>query len=737
MKSLKHGTFDTVTNQEPLLANESETHPTPIDSLAECLLTVARIHNQEISRASLTSGLPLVDGKLTPSLIPRAAKRLQMSSQLQRRKLSQINFNLLPAILLLNESESLPEKACVLQSIDHEQQIAHVAYPDLPDSFVEISLKQLESHYQGTVIYIRPEFKFDNRANQVNKNSLHWFWGVIRENRHLYRDILIASIFINLFAIAMPLFVMNVYDRVVPNHATETLWILAAGILIILIAELGMKLLRSWFIDLGANRADVKLSSAIMEKVLGMKMADRPSSSGSFVSNIQSFESIRSFIGSLTVVALVDLPFVLLFTTIVALIAPIMAIPIIVGAFLILSYAFFAQNKMHELSLDAMQAGSMRNATLYEGVSNLETLKSFNVENKTQADWEKSTIFLTRNAAKMRLTSASISQGAQWVQHAVGISVIILGVYSIIEGNISQGALIAAYMLSSRAMGPIGQTAGLLSQYHYAATAYESLEEIMNKDSERPVDKTWISPPIIRGEIEFQNVNFKYPNDDRLALKNVSFKIKPGEHIAILGRNGSGKTTLEKLILGLYQPESGHILIDGVDLRHFDPALLRRNLGYMPQDISLFYGSLKDNITIAAPSSSDEEILKATHLSGLDDFIRSHPAGFDMPVGERGQLLSGGQKQSVALARAIINDPPVLIFDEPTGSLDFSSESQFINQMAQATQGKTLITITHRTPLLKLVSRIIVMDNGKVVADGPKESVLEALKKGRVGSVNQ
>ena len=706
------------------------------DALVECLLIISRHHNQEISRESLISGLPLVDGQLTPSLVQRASKRLQMSSQVQNRKLSQINHNLLPAILILKHDDGSPEKACILQSIDTSRNLAQITYPDLPDSIVEVTLDDLQNDYQGTVIYIRPEFKFDSRANKIEKNSLHWFWGVIRDNRHLYRDILIASIFINLFAIAMPLFVMNVYDRVVPNHATETLWILAAGIAIVLIAELSLRLLRNWFIDLGANRADVRLSSAIMEKVLGMKMTDRPNSSGSFVSNVQSFESIRSFIGSLTVVALVDLPFVLLFTTIVALIEPIMALPILIGGFLILSYAFFAQNKMHELSLDAMQAGSMRNATLYEGVSNLETLKSFNVESKTQSDWEKSTIFLTRNAAKMRMISASITQGAHWMQHLVGIMVIILGVYSIIEGNISQGALIAAYMLSSRAMGPIGQTAGLLSQYHYAATAYQSLEEIMNKESERPVEKTWIAPPFVRGEIEFQNVSFKYPNDERMALKDVSFKIKAGEHIAILGRNGSGKTTLEKLILGLYQPESGHILIDGVDLRHFDPAQLRRNIGYMPQDISLFYGTLKDNITVASPTATDENILKATHLSGLDTFVRSHPAGFDMPVGERGQLLSGGQKQSVALARSIINDPPILLFDEPTGSLDFSSESQFIQQMNEATKGKTLITITHRTPLLKLVERIIVMDNGKIVANGPKETVLEALKKGRVGSVS-
>ncbi|MCD8512817.1 MAG: ATP-binding cassette domain-containing protein [Nitrincola sp.] len=336
----------------------------------------------------------------------------------------------------------------------------------------------------------------------------------------------------------------------------------------------------------------------------------------------------------------------------------------------------------------------------------------------------------------MRLLSASISNGAQWTQHTVAVSIIVIGVYMIIEGNLSQGGLIAAYLLSSRAMAPISQAAGLLAQYHHASTAMQSLNELMDRPVERPAGKSWVSRPSLRGDIEFKHVNFRYPDDERLAITNMSFKINAGEHVAILGRNGSGKTTLEKLILGLYAPESGSILVDGVDLRQIDPAELRRQIGYVPQDVSMFFGTLKENMTVGCPNAEDHQILRAANLSGLAPFINAHPAGFDMQVGERGQLLSGGQRQSIAIARALISDPPILLMDEPTGSLDHTSEELFKQNLTRYSQGKTLIVITHRSSLLTLADRIIVIDGGKIVADGPKANVMEALRQGRIGSAN-
>ena len=708
---------------------QPESQPT---HLLDCLISLGKFHNRDLSSESLVAGLPLDQGELTPSVFPRAAKRAGFSTRIAKRSLQHINQALLPAILLLNNHQ-----ACIVIQLDFAQGLAEVIFPELNTSATTLPLSELESQYSGHVIYCRPEFKFDVRAPKIKKQTnRHWFWSVIDENRALYRDVILSAILINLFAVAMPLFVMNVYDRVVPNHATDTLWVLSIGVMLVLTADLVLRLMRSWFVDLAASRADVKLSASIMEKVLGMKMADRPESTGSFAANVQSFEAIRSFIGSLSLVALVDLPFVILFSLIIAIIHPALVLPIVVGALLVLIYAMTAQGKMHQLSEDSMRAGSMRNATLVESLGNLETMKSFGAESKIQTIWENTTLYITRTAAKMRLVSASITHGAQWAQHSVAVSIIIIGVYLIVEGNLSQGGLIAAYLLSSRAMAPISQTAGLIAQYHHAATAMHSLNDIMDKPSERPHDKHWISRPHLNGDIEFKNVSFKYPNDPRHALNNISFKIKQGEHVAILGRNGSGKTTLEKMILGLYEPETGAVQIDGVDLRQLDPSELRHNIGYVPQDVSLFFGTLRENITLSAPQVDDEQIIKAAELAGLTAFINSHPEGFDLPVGERGQLLSGGQRQTVALARALINEPSILLLDEPTGSLDHSSEELIMKNLTRYAKGKTLIVITHRSSLLALADRIIVIDGGKIVADGPKAEVMEALRQGRVGTAS-
>ncbi len=699
-------------------------------SLLGCLLIIARYHEIPLSEQTAIAGLPLVDGILTPSVFHRAAKRAGIASRICSSAIEELNENLLPVILLLNDDQS-----CVLKSINAGDNTAEIIFPELPDTVVHQPLAELRQRYTGQVIYARPEFRFDKRAPEIKKvKDRHWFWGVIAENRRLYRDIIIAAIMINLFAVAMPLFVMNVYDRVVPNHATDTLWVLSAGIIIVLIADLVLRMMRSWFVDLGASRADVKLSSSIMEHVLGMKLSNRPASAGSFAANVQSFESVRSFMGSLTVVALVDLPFVLLFMAIIAIIGWPLVIPIIVGALLVLIYALSAQSKMHQLSETSMRAGSMRNSTLIESLSNLETVKSFSAESRIQTNWEQSTIFITRTAAQMRLLSASITNGAQWTQHTVAVAIIIIGVYMLIEGQLTQGGLIAAYLLSSRAMAPISQAAGLLAQYHHSSTAMESLNEIMERPVERPSGKNWISRPAVKGSIEFKRVNFRYPDDERLALTDLSFNIKAGEHVAILGRNGSGKSTLEKLILGLYQPESGAILVDGVDIRQIDPSELRHQIGYVPQDVSMFFGTLKENIITGYPQAEDHQILKVANLSGLAPFINAHPAGFDMQVGERGQLLSGGQRQSIAIARALISDPPILLMDEPTGSLDHTSEEQFKQNLSRYSKGKTMIVVTHRSSLLALVDRIIVIDAGKIVADGAKAEVMEALRQGRVGS---
>lgn len=697
------------------------------DRLLTCLQVLCRFHGRQASAESIAFGLPLEEGRLTPSTFARAAQRQGFACHIAKQPLTSLNSALFPAVLLLAD-----ERACVIHTIDSEAGTASVIFPELPESATDMALSELAETYTGTVLYCRPKFRFDPRATRVRSTHQgHWFWGVIAENRKLYRDICIAALMINIFAVAMPLFVMNVYDRVVPNHATHTLWVLAVGLLIALTADLALRLMRGWFVDLAASRADARLSASIMERVLGLDLAHRPQSAGAFAANVQSFESIRSFVSSMTVVGLVDLPFVLLFLLVITLISWPLGIPVVVGAIGLVVYAAIAQRRLRELSDESMAAGSQRNATLVEGLANLESVKSFGVEGRIQAAYEHTSLYISNIGARLKFISASLQNGAQWVQHLVAVAIIIIGVYLIIEGELTQGGLIAAYLLSSRAMAPVSQAAGLLAQYHQAATALRTLDDIMALPQERSDGKHWVSRPVLSGDVEFRDVQFQYPESGQRALTGVSIRLKAGERVAILGKNGSGKSTLQRLLLGLYHPTSGTITLDNVDIRQLDPAELRRNIGYVPQDVELFYGSLRDNIVLSRPVP-DEELLRVAELSGLKPFIDAQADGFDLQVGERGQRLSGGQRQALAIARAMVGDPPILLLDEPTGSLDHSSEEHFKRSLARAAEGKTLVMVTHRTSLLELASRIIVLDGGRVVADGPKETVIEALRQGKI-----
>lgn len=723
-----------MTQQEVLYSSQEAPRSAVRDELLECLQTVALAHDHAVTPDALTAGLPLEEGRLTPGVFARAAARAGMTARIAKSRLVQLNPALFPAVLLLE-----PGRACVLVGLDLKSRRARVIFPELGDAVTEVDLDGLTESYSGQAIYVRPRFRFDARGPEVDKQrSRHWFWGVIRENRRLYRDVIAGSVVINLFAVAMPLFVLNVYDRVVPNHATETLWVLAVGIFVVLCFDLALRLMRSAFVDLAASRADVKLSSRIMSQVLGLRMEAKPASTGSFASTLQSFESVRSFIGSATVVALVDLPFVLLFVGVIALIGAPLALPVLAGIVLVLLYALAAQGKLHELSETTWRVSAQRNATLVESLSSLETVKSLRAESRIQSIWEKATAFLSRTSAQLRLVSTSVSNVAMWAQHTVAVGVILIGVYLIIDGNLSQGGLIAAYMLSSRAMAPISQAAALLAQYHQSSTALKSLDDVMQRPVERPEGKAFISRPVVRGEIRFDKASLRYPDEERDALRDVSLKIEPGEKVALLGRVGCGKTSLNKLLLGLYAPTAGAVMLDGVDLRQFDPIQLRRHIGYVPQDVSLFFGSLRDNIVAGGGSDGvdDESLLRAIKLSGLESLVNGHSHGVDLQVGERGQMLSGGQRQAVAIARAMVHDPQILLLDEPTSSMDHASEEAFKTNLKQYGEGKTLIVVTHRTSLLSLVERIIVIDAGKVVADGPRDKVVEALRKGQIGRAN-
>jgi ATP-binding cassette subfamily C protein LapB len=501
---------------------------------------------------------------------------------------------------------------------------------------------------------------------------------------------------------------------------------------LVLGSDLFMRLMRSHFVDEASARIDVQISGSLMERVLGMRLENRPQSVGSFAANLRGFEQVRDFIASSTVTALIDLPFALLFVVVIAWISPWLILPVLTVFTLIVVSGYILQHRLHELAQNTYQASAQRNATLVESLTGIETIKSQGAESLIQARWERANQFLSSLNVRMRGLSTTAMYTAATLQQMVSVSIILIGVYLISDKQLTMGGLIASSMLAGRALAPAGQIVGLLMQYQGARTAMTSLDKIMGQEVERPEGSSVLQRRELKGEIEFRHVSFAYPGRQEPSLDDVSFKIKPGEKVALIGKVGSGKTTLQKLILGLYQPRDGAVLLDGIDMRQLDPSDVRRNMGHVSQDVTLFYGSLRDNITFGMPFAQDDAIVTATETAGMAEFVQRHPQGFDLPVGERGELLSGGQRQGVGIARAVLHNAPILLLDEPTSAMDFSTEALVTQRMQAFSQGKTVVLVTHRTSMLSFVDRVIVIDQGKIVADGPREQIMQALAAGRI-----
>ncbi|HEX5801512.1 MAG TPA: type I secretion system permease/ATPase [Azospira sp.] len=700
------------------------------DPLLSSLIEVARFHGRGMSPEGFLAGLPLQDGRLTPSVFRRAAARAGMASRISKRGIAAIREELLPVVLLLKNNDS-----CVMMGWSADRSKVRVLFSEAGQGVAEVALDKLEELYSGYVIFVRPRFRFDSRAPEIRDVvNRHWFFGALLEHAKLYRDVLVAAFLINMLAIAIPFYTLNVYDRVVPNAAFETLWSLSLGILLVVAADFGLRMVRSYVLDLAGKRVDVDLSSLIMERVLGMQMVHRPASAGSFAANLRAFESVRDFITSTTVTAFIDLPFAIIFLVLIVWIGWMMAIPLVLGMAGLLAYALLLQPKMQAMTEATYRATATRNSALIESLVGIETIKAQCAEGVMQRKWEESVAYLARVGADLRYLSSSIVTSSASVQQLVTVSLIVVGVYLISERQLSMGALIACVMLSSRALAPFAQIAGLLTQYQNAAMALSALDKVVAQPVERPETASFVRRERLKGEIEFNRVTFAYPGEYALeVLREVSFRIQPGEHVAIIGKVGSGKSTINRLILSLYQPTSGSIKIDGVDIRQLDPAELRKAIGYVPQDVTLLYGTLRENITVGMPYVEDHGILQAAELAGLGDLIGNHPQGFDMPIGERGESLSGGQRQSVAIARAVVHEPTMLLLDEPSSSMDHSTEEALKKRLAEYSKGKTMVLVTHRNSLLDLVDRLIVIDRGAIVCDGPKRQVIEALARGKIG----
>ena len=703
------------------------------DSLLDALVLYTKLFHKPFTHEALMHGLPVdknqsgsklfsIDG--SKSIFSRVATRAGLKSTLIKRPISEMLQLQLPLILLLSN-----DYTCILESISQDRKTVKIIYPDGDGIEQWIDIEKLESEYLGYAFLLKKEFQYgDTSSRTLELDQKHWFWSTLNLSRGIYKDVLWASLLVNLFVLATPLFTMNVYDRVIPNNAQETLMVFTVGIVFVYVLDFFLKFTRGYMLELAAKKSDIIMSSIIFERVIDLKMAEHPKSVGSFANNLKNFESVRSFFTTATMTAIVDLPFAIIFLIVIYYIGGnIVFIPILT-MFLILAYSFLLKDRIRQSIEESHEASAKKNGLLIETLQNIETVKSMSMSGKIQWEWEELTGEIAKKNLNSRMLSTSIPNITNLLIQLNTVFVVVFGVYLIQEFDLTMGGLIAVVILTSRTVAPMGQAASLISTYADAKSSYETINNIISKPVERPEGKQFLERPSITGKIEFQNVSFKYPDADILALDDVSFTINEGEKVAFIGRIGSGKTTIAKLILKLYEPLSGTILIDGIDIAQIDSSDIRRFISYVPQDIHLFNGTLKENIVTSHTHPSDEDVINASKISGTYEFVHTHPRGYDMPIGERGAGLSGGQRQSVGVARALLENASIMLMDEPTNAMDQTTEAKLINNLNNEMESKTMILVTQKLNLLSLVDRVIVMHHSKVLLDGSKDEIVKKLQ---------
>lgn len=565
--------------------------------------------------------------------------------------------------------------------------------------------------------------QFDTSGDEKRGRLAEWLAGPLRRNRSMYVKVAVAAAMINFFSLIVALFTMTVYDRVVPNNATESLVGLTIGLGIVLLFDFVLKMLRSYFVDVAGARVDRDIGRAVFDRILSMRLDLSRRSTGGLAGLIREIESLRDFFTSATLTTLVDLPFIVITLAAIALIGgwlvvvPLVLIPVVILA------ALATQPVMRRLASRTLGEALGKQAVLVETIGSLETVKSANAGSLVARRWDAAMKGHSQAALRQRLTSNLSINVAGSVQTMAYTGIVILGVFAIANQSLTMGGLIACSILAGRAVAPLGAIAGLLTRMNAARTAYRQINQLMEAPDEGPRAGTALVPGNVEGAIEFRDVDYRYPGAAEMALTGVSFRIQPGEHVALIGPVGSGKSTIAKLLIGLYQPTSGLVMVDGNDIRQLSPDALRSKVGALLQDNVLFTGSIRENILLGRQDVGDDEMIRAAKAALAHDFIASMPNGYNVELADRGEGLSGGQRQGIAMARALVGSPPILVFDEPTSAVDTDTEARLMANLRDEFAGRTLILITHRPSLLGLVDRVILMSRGRIAMDGTPESI--------------
>jgi ATP-binding cassette subfamily C protein LapB len=695
-----------------------------VDPLTDSLIYLAGHHGRAITREAILSSLPILDGRLTVALYERAAKRAGLETEAVQRDVADIPPLVLPAVLIMRNGTTL-----ILLRIEGNN--AKVLDPSAKPYAPQLrSVDTIAAGYTGYAFLVRAADEADARtvaAGSLPKN--HWFWSVVKVHWRNYGHIALGALLINILALAMPLFTMSVYDRVIPNGAIPSLIALSIGMGLAIVFDLVLRMVRSKMIDVTGKTIDVVLAANIFEHVMAVKMAQRPSSVGILANQLRDFDSVREFFTSGSVVSATDLLFAILFVGVLFMIAgPLAWIPLLMLPVMIL--LGLSLQRPLDRAIKRLQAESAaRHGVLVEALSGLETVRATGGEARMQTAWERSVAATARSGEAVHFWSTLALTSAYSAQTLTSLLMIVIGVFLILNGSATVGALVAANMLAGRVLSPIAGIASVMTRGAQTFSALKAIDRLMSLERERSPERNYVARKIEKGTISFEDVTFTYPNAPAKALEKVTFKVESGERVGIIGRVGSGKTTVGRLLLAFYEAQQGRILVDGVDSRQYDPADLRTGIGFSMQDTDLFFGKLRDNITLGYPAASDEEVLAAARLAGVESFIAGHPMGYDMMISEGGRSLSGGQKQAIGLARVLIRKPKILFLDEPTAHFDVRSETEFLERLKTLANGQmTIIISTHRPSLLGMVDRLLLFDNGRLMADGPRDKVLSLLQ---------
>ena len=699
-------------------------------AIIEHIVLVTRLLGAPVSEAALSAEV-VRDKKLKVNYhsLVEVLRSHGFENTLSKRNLEDIPSLAVPVMIILHN-----EEAAVITKIEGSGQERKYHIRQVDGLEQELSHEQLSGLYLGYCWFIKPKMATDMRSELPEYHlPKAWFWKVIWRFRSYYYQVILATIIINFLALVSSLYVMNVYDRVIPNQAYETLWVLSIGVVLAILFEFAAKMIRGHLTDIAGKKADLIISSALFRRVMALRLADRPASSGSYASNLREFEAVREFMTSASLLTIVDLPFLLLFIFVISMVGgklalvPLTIIPIVVIV------GFVVQRPLSRHINESMKEGSQRSGLAVEAIEGIETLKTNNATSWAQQRWDEYTAKTSASSIKVKDTSNFMVNFAVAMQQLNTVFLVVVGTYLIHADNhaerITMGALIASVILSGRALAPLAQVAGLATRFQQAKLALRGVNDIVSRPIERSPERKYITLDNVQGNIAFENVTFKYKNESNNAVDELRINIRPGEKVGILGRIGSGKSTMLKLASGLYDTEKGNVTLDGVDMRQLDPNFLRNQVLLFSQSPRLFLGTLRENMDLARTDSysTDQDLLTALKRFGLDQIIRNHPRGLDMPLGEDGLGLSGGQKQIIALARMTLRDPKVVLLDEPTTSLDQGTERMALNAIAHWGRNRTMLLVTHRPQVLQIVNRIIVMENGKVVMDGPRDLVLQKL----------